>query len=44
MRLGGLVEEITEILGDQIGLDVKEDFFGNPIKGKPDIGAVEFGE
>ena len=39
---------ITKIPGDRIGLtiglDVKEAFFGNPIRGKPDISAVEFGE
>ncbi|OVE74352.1 hypothetical protein BVX94_00650 [bacterium B17] len=29
-------------IGIAIGMDVKEDFFGNPIKGKPDIGAIEF--
>ena len=38
--------KITTLPGDKIGLsigfDVKEDFFGNPIQGKPDIGAVEF--
>lgn len=38
--------EITRIQGDKIGLtiglEMKEDFFGNPIKGMPDIGAVEF--
>ncbi|MDF7825364.1 family 16 glycosylhydrolase [Pontiellaceae bacterium B12227] len=28
-------------LGLQIGLEVKEDFFGNPIIGKPDLGAIE---
>lgn len=40
--------KITKMPGDQIGLtiglDVKEDFFGNPIKGAPDIGAVEIGQ
>lgn len=40
----GLV--IEKIPGDQkgisIGLDVNEDYFGNPINGTPDIGAVEF--
>ncbi len=36
---------ISRLEGDEvglrIGLEVKEDFFGNPIVGKPDIGAVE---
>ena len=34
------------LAGDQIGLavglDVEADFFGNPIRGAADIGAVEF--
>jgi len=29
-------------IGLTVGLDAKTDFFRNPIKGKPDIGAVEF--
>jgi beta-glucanase (GH16 family) len=40
--------EIKKLPGDEvgltIGLDVKKDFFGNPIQGLPDIGAVEFSE
>jgi hypothetical protein len=36
---------IARLEGDEtglrIGLEVKEDFFGNPIAGKPDLGAVE---
>jgi len=28
-------------IGLRIGLEVKEDFFGNPIVGNPDIGAIE---
>lgn len=28
-------------IGLRIGLDVKEDFFGNPIIGNPDLGAIE---
>ncbi|QHI70317.1 right-handed parallel beta-helix repeat-containing protein [Tichowtungia aerotolerans] len=36
---------IKQLAGDEvglrIGLDVKEDFFGNPIVGNPDLGAVE---
>ena len=37
--------EIEKLPGDDIGLKVglkiEKDFFGNPIKGKPDMGAVE---
>lgn len=40
--------KITKIPGDKTGLkhglEVKEDFFGNPIKGAADIGAVEISE
>lgn len=28
-------------IGLRIGLEVKQDFFGNPIVGKPDLGAIE---
>jgi hypothetical protein len=28
-------------VGLKVGLEMKEDFFGNPITGKPDLGAVE---
>lgn len=39
-------QKITKLPDDEIGLtiglDVKTDFFGNPINGAPDIGAVEF--
>lgn len=28
-------------IGLSIGLEVEKDFFGNPIKGKPDMGAIE---
>jgi len=31
-------------VGLRMGLEVKEDFFGNPIIGNPDIGAVELNE
>jgi hypothetical protein len=40
--------KITNIPGDNIGLtiglEVTKDFFGNPIKGTPDIGAIEIKE
>lgn len=50
-QAGSIVEgrsiEIPQIPGDSIGLregfEVTEDFFGNPIQGIPDIGAVEIG-
>ncbi|MEX0325027.1 MAG: right-handed parallel beta-helix repeat-containing protein [Puniceicoccaceae bacterium] len=32
-----------DIIGLRIGLDVAEDFFGNPVIGLPDMGAVELG-
>lgn len=36
---------IPQVEGDEVGLrvglDVTEDFFGNPITGMPDIGAIE---
>lgn len=31
-------------IGLQIGFEVEHDYFGNPILGKPDLGAVEIGE
>ena len=38
---------IEKLAGDdvglRIGLDVKEDFLGFPIIGKPDLGAIEIG-
>ena len=40
--------KITKILGDKIGItigfDMRKDFFGSPIKGIPDIGAIELKE
>ena len=37
--------KIEKLPGDKIGikegLEVKEDFFGNPIVGAPDLGAIE---
>ena len=36
---------VKKLPGDEvglvIGLEVQKDFFGNPIKGKPDLGAIE---
>jgi hypothetical protein len=45
----GLIKDrgitIPKLPGDEIGLrlglEVKQDFFGNPITGKPDLGAIE---
>jgi len=34
-------KNLGDPIGLTIGLEVKEDFFGNPIKGTPDIGAIE---
>jgi hypothetical protein len=40
---GLVIEKIPgDAKGLSIGLQVNEDYFGNPIKGLPDIGAVEF--
>ncbi len=40
-----LLYKITEdTIGVVGGFEVKEDFFGNPIKGKPDMGAIEINQ
>ena len=30
-----------DTIGLRLGLEVKQDFFGNPIVGRPDLGAIE---
>jgi hypothetical protein len=46
--LKGKGMKITKLPGDKIGLtlglEVRADFFGNPVKGAPDIGAIEVKE
>ncbi len=42
---GIVIEKIPgDAIGLRIGLEVAEDFFGNPIVGAPDLGAVETGD
>ena len=41
---GILIENIpNDPVGLEVGLQVEKDFFGNPVIGMPDIGAIEFG-